>query len=114
MTLWRWNQGRQRSGYDVLPLLISRRLRVDAYLIRLRTGVSVPPHTDPVKPGLRHYRVNLHVGCYAGGQLTNERYLWRALWGRLYAFRPDLSRHSVAVITEGTLYIASIGWARRA
>lgn len=112
MRLFRWNAGRQGSGYDVLPLLISARLRADCYVIRLRKGVAVPPHTDPAKPGFRHYRVNLHVGRYQGGQLTNDTFLWRTLWGRLYCFRPDLSRHSVAAVSQGTLYILSLGWLR--
>jgi hypothetical protein len=108
---WRWNKGRQGTGYDVLPFFISKLLLADCYLIRIGKGVSVPEHVDPAKPGFAHHRFNVHFGRFKGGELKNEKVTWA--WKNVYLFRPDLSKHSVSEVTDGTLYVFSFGFLAR-
>jgi hypothetical protein len=112
--LWRWNKGRQGTGYDVFPFLISKWLKADCYLIRLKKGVTVSEHKDEVKIG-RHFRFNIHFGWFKGGVLSNEKFIWdgrTSVRRGAYLFRPDESKHSVSEVTSGTLYIFSVGWLR--
>jgi len=56
---FRWQKGRQGTGYDKMLLLTLRwPLRFDSYLIRYPEGSEIPPHRDPVQQG-RHYRLNI-------------------------------------------------------
>lgn len=64
MRWFRWNDGRQRSGYTVLPLFMSKRF--DLYLLRYRKGDGIADHRDPV-PGRRHFRLNWIVWNAAEG-----------------------------------------------
>jgi hypothetical protein len=58
-TAFRWQHGRQGTGYGKMLLLTARRpLPFDSYLIRYPEGAEIPPHTDPVTIG-RHYRLNI-------------------------------------------------------
>jgi hypothetical protein len=108
--IMRWIPGRQSSGYDKLPLFVSTRLKCDLYLLRFREGSFIDWHQDPV-PGRRHYRANWflrharrggHFEC-EGAPLVD--------WPFLQVFRPDLPRHRVGEVLEGTRYVLSFGWA---
>jgi hypothetical protein len=58
-TAFRWQRGRQGTGYDKMLLLTARwPLPFDSYLLRYPEGSEIPPHTDPVTTG-RHYRLNI-------------------------------------------------------
>lgn len=111
--LWRWQRGRQGSGYDKLLLGGMRwPLPCDCYLLRFPTGASVPPHTDRVKQG-RHYRLNIILRpARRGGEFVCERPIHAS--GRIKLFRPDVEEHSVTTIDEGTRWVLSIGWVRGA
>ena len=44
-TAWRWQRGRQGTGYDKMLLLTGRwPLPFDSYLIRYPEGSAIPPH----------------------------------------------------------------------
>ncbi|GAB4186962.1 MAG: hypothetical protein Tsb002_11880 [Wenzhouxiangellaceae bacterium] len=108
---WRWQRGRQQSGYDKFCLLQLRwPLPCDAYLLRFPVGSSVPPHRDAVSAG-RHYRVNLILRhARSGGEFHCDDMLWSSR--RIKWFRPDQALHSVSAVTAGTRYVLSVGWIR--
>jgi hypothetical protein len=111
--LWRWKKGRQNTGYEALPLVISKLLRLDCYLLRYRQGVGIPPHKDPAPVGARHYRLNVIIWpARKGGDLECESYLFEL--GPIKFFRPDLALHSVSPVEEGVRYVFSVGWLRGA
>jgi hypothetical protein len=112
-TLWRWQRGRQGSGYDKLLLGgLPWPLPCDCYLLRFPTGSSVPPHTDRVRQG-RHYRLNIILRpAKRGGEFVCARPIHAS--GRIKLFRPDVEEHSVTTIAEGTRWVLSIGWVRGA
>lgn len=107
-----WKSGRQNTGYAVLTLLRSERLKADCHIIRYRVGARIPPHTDPVEAGYAHFRLNLVLWpAQEGGALVCERSIFRL--GPLNLFRPDEVTHSVTKVTKGSRYVLSIGWKRR-
>lgn len=110
MSRWRWQPGRQGSGYD--KLLLAQGRRFDAYLLRFPPGSSVPPHRDPVD-GLAHLRLNciLRPAARGGEFRCSETLLDRP---RIKLFRPDRFEHSVTTIEAGTRVVLSIGLAYRA
>jgi hypothetical protein len=109
--LWHWKPGRQGTGYEALPLIISKLLRLDCYILRYRKGAGIPAHRDAAPPGARHYRLNVIIWpARKGGDLTCESYLFRL--GPLKFFRPDLALHSVSPVEEGVRYVFSLGWLR--
>jgi hypothetical protein len=111
---WRWEQGRQGTGYEKMLLLRSTWLRFDVYLLRYQQGSYINWHTDPVETGLRHYRCNV-VLCKANGGnfLVGTRGPSPILnTNRIKVFRPDLTEHAVSEVIEGTRYVLSIGWVR--
>jgi hypothetical protein len=110
-TAFRWQAGRQGTGYEKCLLLTGRwPLPFDLYLLRYRTWQGIPPHTDPV-PGSRHFRANLVLRRGQGGQFVCANPLFES--SRLYVFRSDLSTHAVEPVTSGTRYALSLGWLRR-
>jgi len=110
--LFKWTKGRQGTGYEKLTLLLSRHLKLDAYIIRLPTGVDVPRHTDPAVPGFGHHRINITMRAPKRGGVTyiqaSDGSSHRA--PRAYKFRPDEQVHYVTRIDEGELWLFSIGW----
>ena len=108
-TAFRWQSGRQGSGYDKMLLLTaSWPLAFDSYLIRYPEGASVPAHTDPVQDG-RHYRLNIILKSpRSGGEFVCARPLYSSK--RIKLFRPDACEHSVTKVEGGSRYVLSIGW----
>ena len=59
MKLFRWEIGRQLSGYDKMFLLGSKWLLMfDVYLLRFKEGSEIKAHMDKVEKG-KHYRLNI-------------------------------------------------------
>ncbi len=109
MKFLKWQFGRQGSGYEILPIIYWKRLFFDCYLIKISTGINVPPHNDPV-PGKKHYRFNCHFGRFTGGEFIINDPLIK-IFKYLYLIRPDIQVHSLTKVDSGALYIFSVGWA---
>jgi len=112
-TAFRWQSGRQLSGYDKMLLLQSMwPLPFDVYILRFPQGSEIAPHTDPVSLG-QHYRLNIVVWRAAsGGEFVCATPIYAS--SRVKLFRPDACEHSVTRVNKGTRYVLSIGWVRRA
>jgi hypothetical protein len=111
--MFNWETGRQNTGYDKLRLLPEQFfLPIDCYLLRFPEGCNVPPHTDPVKEGYNHFRVNLILKkADNGGEFVTTDAILD--WPRLKFFRPDICEHSVTEVKSGVRYLLSIGWLKR-
>ena len=109
---FRWQRGRQQSGYDKMLLLQSLwPLPFDVYILRFPLGSEIAPHTDPVSTG-QHYRLNIVLKrAKAGGEFICATPIYAS--PRIKLFRPDACEHSVTRVTEGSRYVLSIGWVRR-
>ena len=109
---WRWQRGRQASGYDKMLLLtLPWPLPFDSYLIRYPEGSGVPPHTDPASHG-RHYRLNIILKSpRSGGEFICANPIYSSK--RIKLFRPDICEHSVTPVCGGSRYVLSIGWVLR-
>ena len=106
---FRWNQGRQASGYDKMLLLTAPwPIAFDSYLIRYPAGSSIAPHTDLVA-GRNHYRLNLIVKRSAGGGEFICSHPIVSM-NRIKLFRPDRCEHSVTEVIGSNRYVLSIGW----
>jgi hypothetical protein len=106
---FRWQRGRQGTGYDKMLLATARwPLRFDSYLIRYPEGSEIPPHTDPVQAG-RHYRLNIILKSpRAGGEFVCATPMYASR--RIKLFRPDACEHSVTRVEGGSRYVLSVGW----
>jgi hypothetical protein len=92
MRRFRWQPGRQGTGYR--KLLLAQGRRWDLYVLDYPRGTSIPTHVDPV-PGRRHWRANL--------VLWGERSFQGAAVlriGPLVVFRPDVTPHAVEQVTR--------------
>ena len=112
-TAWRWQRGRQGTGYDKMLLLTARwPLPFDSYVIRYPEGSEIPPHTDPVQAG-RHYRLNIVLkSSPSGGEFVCAAPIYASR--RIKLFRPDACEHSVTRVVGGSRYVLSVGWVRKA
>lgn len=112
MKIWRWDKGRQNTGYDKMFLLGSRwLLPFDLYLLRFREGVYIPPHTDKVDSG-KHYRLNIVIKkAKRGGDFICDTPIYEN--SRIKFFRSDICEHAVSKVEKGTRYVLSLGWVRR-
>lgn len=82
----RWTKGRQIGEYLILPLVRHAKIPFDCYIIKYPVGSSIPRHTDPIKKGLAHHRLNfVFKKCKAGGEYQGE-YVWK--WGRVNVSSP--------------------------
>lgn len=112
-TAFRWQRGRQGTGYDKILLLTARwPLPFDSYLIRYPEGSEIPPHTDPVQAG-RHYRLNIVLKSpRSGGEFVCATPIYASR--RIKLFRPDACEHSVTRVVGGSRYVLSVGWVCKA
>ncbi|HEX9391089.1 MAG TPA: hypothetical protein VF928_07235 [Usitatibacteraceae bacterium] len=106
---FRWQRGRQGTGYDKMLLLTAPwPIPFDSYLIRYPEGSQVPPHKDPVEKG-RHYRLNVILKApRSGGEFICTSPLFAT--SRVKLFRPDQCEHSVTKVVGGSRYVLSFGW----
>lgn len=109
---FRWERGRQLSGYDKMLLLYGLwPLPFDMYVLRFPEGSEIGPHTDPVSEN-QHYRLNIVVWkAREGGEFQCKNPIYET--SRIKYFRPDMSEHSVSKVVQGNRYVFSVGWLRR-
>ncbi|HRE17989.1 MAG TPA: hypothetical protein PLW86_13140 [Rhodocyclaceae bacterium] len=109
---FRWQRGRQGSGYDKMLLLTARwPIAFDSYLIRYPEGSEIPPHVAPVQAG-RHYRLNIVLKApQSGGEFICATPIFATR--RIKLFRPDACEHSVTQVVGGSRYVFSLGWVLR-
>lgn len=105
MKWFKWEEGRQGSGYFKMKLLEWKFF--DLYLLKFPTGTKVPPHTDKVKLK-KHYRFNWLLK--GKDTFLCPKTLWRK-W-RFVFFRPDRVLHALNTVQEDT-YILSLGWVKK-
>ncbi|MFS1704285.1 2OG-Fe(II) oxygenase [Alteromonas sp. AMM-1] len=110
--LFRWQRGRQQTGYDKMLLAgMYWPVKFDLYLLKFPQGSEIPPHTDKVQSG-KHYRLNIVLQqAKAGGEFVCATPIYCSASIKL--FRPDICEHAVTKVLEGNRYLLSIGWVRR-
>lgn len=110
--VFRWQKGRQQTGYSKMLLLYSYfPLPFDIYLLKYEQGAYIPPHTDLVSKG-RHFRCNIILwNSSQGGEFICQNMLFSS--SRIKIFRPDISEHSVTLVEKGRRYVLSIGWIKK-
>lgn len=108
---FRWQKGRQQSGYEKMLLAGARwPIKFDMYLLRFPQGCEVPPHTDKVTAG-KHYRLNIVLKpAIQGGEFVCQSPIYAS--SRVKFFRPDVCEHAVTPVIKGNRYLLSIGWVR--
>lgn len=111
-TAFRWQSGRQLSGYDKMLLLYGLwPLPFDIYVLRFPEGSEIKAHTDPVSDN-QHFRLNVVVWkAAAGGEFQCKDPIFQT--NRIKYFRPDVSEHSVSKVVRGNRYVFSVGWLRK-
>lgn len=102
---WRWQEGRQGSGYEKFKLFSF--FFFDLYILRFPERSCISTHLDPV-PRWKHFRFNVVLKQASGGEFVCPNAYIN--WGRIKFFRPDIHKHSVTEITKGTRYVLSLGW----
>lgn len=107
--LFRWEAGRQETGYEKMLLCGAIwPIKFDMYLLKFSVGSEIPPHVDPVTQG-KHYRLNIVLkSANEGGEFICRNPIYETK--RIKFFRPDLSEHRVTKIVKGTRYLLSVGW----
>ncbi|AQQ00785.1 hypothetical protein B0W48_13785 [Pseudoalteromonas aliena] len=107
--LFRWQRGRQETGYDKMLLCGALwPIKFDVYLIKFPQGSEIKPHTDSVKAG-KHFRLNIVLKlAKKGGEFICKDSIINTR--RVKLFRPDINEHRVMKIEIGCRYILSIGW----
>jgi len=109
--LFRWELGRQKSGYDKMLLCGALwPIKFDTYLLRFPEGSKILPHTDKVKWG-KHYRLNIVLkNAEEGGEFECQNPIFETK--RIKFFRPDICQHQVSEVVKGNRYLLSIGWVK--
>jgi hypothetical protein len=109
--LFRWERGRQKSGYDKMLLCGAIwPIKFDLYLLKFPQGSEIAPHTDKVESG-KHYRLNVVLkNADEGGEFTCKNPIFET--SRIKLFRPDICEHQVSKIEKGTRYLVSLGWVK--
>ncbi len=87
-TAFRWQRGRQQSGYDKMLLLQALwPLPFDIHILHFPDGSQIFPHTDAIALG-QHYRCNIVVKrAKAGGNFICHAPIFAT--NRIKIFRPD-------------------------
>lgn len=99
-----WREGRQGTGYGKWTLIASSLF--DMHILRYLPGQYIPPHTDKLPDGKRHFRINIRLCGEDSFQCSNVVF---RKW-RVTVFRPDLYEHSVPPVSKIRLLL-SIGFA---
>lgn len=111
-TAFRWQKGRQMSGYDKMLIIHGMwPLPFDCYILRFPVGAEIKSHVDQVKSG-KHFRLNIVIKrAMNGGEFVCTHPIYTSK--RIKYFRPDVCEHSVTRIEQGTRYVLSVGWIRK-
>lgn len=109
MNFFRWQKGRQETGYEKMLLATAKwPIAFDIYLLRFFPGHEIPPHKDEVEKG-EHHRINVILkNAKEGGEFICKDAIHNSRW--IKYFRPDKSQHQVTKIIKGNRYVFSIGW----
>jgi len=109
--LFKWRDGRQRTGYRVMTLFSSHLLRCDIHLIWYGVGSRVPPHKDPVpNPRYRHHRFNVVLKKpKIGGYFRCAGPYYHSFDRRVIYFCPE-NTHSVTRVGGSSRVVISFGW----
>lgn len=103
----KWEKGRQNSGYFKFKIIQSKILKLDIYLLKFPKNSFIKTHKDEVLKG-KHFRLNIIIKkAKVGGIFYLEG---KKQKGRFHSFRPDIQKHSLSKIQDGTRYVLSIGW----
>ncbi|MGB1263759.1 MAG: 2OG-Fe(II) oxygenase [Cognaticolwellia sp.] len=107
--LFRWQRGRQKSGYDKMLLCgACWPIKFDTYLLKFPEGSEIASHVDQVESG-KHYRLNIVIkNPEMGGEFICSQAIFESK--RIKLFRPDISAHQVTKVVKGNRYLLSIGW----
>lgn len=118
--LWKWRKGRQGTGYEVFPVILSEFFKIDLYLVRYTKGTQIPLHFDPTEPKWEHHRLNIILkDCKVGGKfifdskavdLVKKGSFLKFRWIK---FRPDIVEHMVTEVLEGTRLVISFGYLKK-
>lgn len=110
--MFKWQKGRQDSGYSKITFFISAYFKCDFYLLRIPAGTGVPPHKDPSPDGYEHHRINFTINrlTYPPEVMYINGIVKR--WWRFDYFRPDLYEHWLHPV-EHTVYMFSFGWLKK-
>ncbi len=110
--VFRWELGRQKSGYDKMLLLTGTfAIPFDVYILRFPTDSEILEHVDTVDNG-RHYRLNIIIKkARLGGVFYCSDPIFET--NRIKLFRPDIATHRVSKIEKGVRYVFSVGWIRQ-
>lgn len=104
--MFKWVEGRQKSGYDKICLVLGSFF--DVHLLRFKVGAEIAPHVDTVTSG-RHFRLNIiYRKANEGGLFKCENMIFET--DRIKLFRPDIETHSVSEVKFGVRRVLSIGW----
>jgi hypothetical protein len=107
-----WSQGRKVTHYYKMAILTSNKYKFDMYLLKFPKGSYIDDHKDPAPEGMEHHRINLVLNkSFKGGKFVMQG---KTQEGRLHKFRPDKYKHRVTKIKEGTRYVFSIGYLKKA
>lgn len=115
---WRWNDGRQGSGYKIFYMW---NWKFDFLIIRYPVGSYIHWHRDPVPEGLNHHRINVTFRhAKIGGWFIKSKNKfplkpggtadWLHYKEYFHKFRPDIEWHSVSEIEHGERWVLSLGW----
>ena len=107
--LWKWERGRQASGYHKMLICGAKwPLVFDMYILKFPKGCKIPKHTDKVKVG-RHFRLNFILKqAKKGGVFLCAQPIFES--SRIKLFRPDITPHEVTEVKQGNRYLLSVGW----
>lgn len=110
--MFRWQQGRQVSGYEKMLLATAKwPIPFDIYLLKFGLGARIDGHTDKVEHG-EHHRLNIVLKkAKKGGEFLCLNPIYES--SRIKYFRPDVSEHAVTEVEAGCRYVLSIGWLRK-
>ena len=100
--LFRWQKGRQRSGYDKMLLCGALwPIKFDVYLLKFPEGSEIAPHTDIVETG-KHYRLNIVLkNADEGGKFICKTPIYEN--SHIKLFRPDTCEHQVSKIIKNAI-----------
>lgn len=107
--IFKWQLGRQLSGYDkmLLWLIPLPFVWIDGYLLRFPQGSKIGKHTDKVDK-YKHFRLNIVLKpAKQGGEFVCPQSYINTK--RIKFFRSDIMEHEVLEVVSGKRYVLSIG-----